>query len=111
MSLYHYKAKVTKVYDGDTITVDIDLGFFIWTKDQTIRLTGINTPEIRGEERPEGLISADALRLRILNKEVILATQKDSKGKYGRWLATVYLDGENINQWLLDEGYAKPYIG
>ena len=111
MSLYHYKAIVTRVYDGDTITVDIDLGFFTWIKGQTIRLTGIDAPEIRGDERPDGLISANALRVRILDKEVILATQKDSKGKYGRWLATVYLGGENINQWLLDEGYAKPYIG
>ena len=48
---YLYKATVTEVYDGDTITVDIDLGLNVWLKDQTLRLLGIDTPELRGEER------------------------------------------------------------
>lgn len=107
--MYEYKAKVVRVYDGDTITCDIDLGFFTWIKDQSIRLAGIDTPEIRGEERPKGLVSAEWLRERILDKEVILKTYKDSKGKYGRWLADVYLDDVNMNQALLDEGLAEPY--
>ena len=54
---YEYNAIVTKVYDGDTITVDIDLGLGVWLKKQTIRLYGINTPELRGDEREEGLES------------------------------------------------------
>ena len=53
--MYEYKAIVKKVYDGDTITVDIDLGFGITFNDKSIRLSGIDTPEIRGEERLEGL--------------------------------------------------------
>lgn len=109
-NLYHYKAFVTRVYDGDTITVDFDLGFGIWKKDQNIRLLGIDTPEIRGEERPQGLISAEALRNRILDKQVIIVTDKDQTGKYGRWLGTVYLEQENLNEWLLNEGLAKPYL-
>ena len=50
--MYEYKATVTKVYDGDTITVDFDLGFGIILKKQTIRLFGINTPEVREQRKP-----------------------------------------------------------
>jgi len=107
--MYEYRAIVTKVYDGDTITADIDLGFGIVTKKQKIRLLGINTPEVRGSEKPQGIISRDALRQRILGKEVIIKTSKDKKGKYGRWLGEVFVEDENINQWLLKEGYAKAY--
>lgn len=107
--MYEYKALVTKVYDGDTITVDFDLGFGIVLKKQTIRLFGINTPEVRGPEKVEGIISRDALRQRILGKQVIIKTSKDKKGKYGRWLGEVFVEQENINQWLLREGYAKAY--
>ena len=75
--MYEYKATVIKVYDGDTITVDFDLGFGIVLKKQTIRLFGINTPEVRGAEKADGIISRDALRQRILGKQVIIKTSKD----------------------------------
>jgi micrococcal nuclease len=105
--MYTYKAKVVKVYDGDTITVNIDLGFGIEMQEQKVRLLNINTPEIRGEEREQGLISRDRLKERILDKEVILKTYKDKKGKYGRWLAEVFIEEENLNEWLINEGLAK----
>ncbi len=107
--MYEYKATVTKVYDGDTITVDFDLGFGILIRKQKIRLLGINTPEVRGPEKPQGIISRDALRQRILGKVVTIKTSKDKKGKYGRWLGEVYVEDENINQWLINEGYAREY--
>ena len=107
--MYEYRATVTKVYDGDTITVDFDLGFGILIRKQKIRLLGINTPEVRGPEKPQGIISRNALRQRILGKEVIIKTSKDKKGKYGRWLGEVFMEEENINQWLITEGYAKAY--
>ena len=107
--MYEYKATVTKVYDGDTITVDFDLGFGIILKKQKIRLLGINTPEVRGSEKPQGIISRDALRQRILGKVVTIKTSKDKKGKYGRWLGEVFVEDENINQWFITEGYAKEY--
>ena len=107
--MYEYKATVTKVYDGDTITVDFDLGFGILIRKQKIRLLGINTPEVRGPEKPQGIISRNALRQRILGKVVTIKTSKDKKGKYGRWLGEVFMEEENINQWLLKEGYAKAY--
>jgi len=108
--MYEYKATVTKVYDGDTITVDFDLGFGILIRKQKIRLLGVNTPEVRGAEKPEGIISRDALRQRILGKVVTVRTSKDKKGKYGRWLGEVFMEEENINQWLISEGYAKEYL-
>ena len=107
--MYEYKAYVTKVYDGDTITVDIDLGFDILFKGQKIRLSRINTPEIRGEERPEGLKSRDALREKILGKQIILRTEKDKRGKYGRWLGEIWIEEECVNDWLLKEGLAEEY--
>lgn len=108
-SLFYYNATVDSVYDGDTITCTIDCGFNMLMKKQKIRLLGINTPEIRGEEREQALLIRDKLRDKILGKNVILHTQKDKKGKYGRYLATIYLDNININQWLIDEGYATIY--
>ena len=100
---------MTEVYDGDTITADIDLGFKVWRRDEKLRLFGIDAPEVRGETRPAGLQARDALRSRILNRDVIVCTIKDKTGKYGRYLAEVFLDGENINAWLVAEGHAIPY--
>ena len=107
--MYEYRAFVRKVYDGDTITVDIDLGFDVVLKGQKIRLTKINAPEVRGTQRSEGLKSRDALRGKIGNKWVKIKTQKDKKGKYGRWLGEIWLEEECINDWLLKEGHAVLY--
>ena len=104
--MYEYNAKIVKVYDGDTVTAEIDLGFKIKVT-ETIRLYGLNTPEVRGEERPDGLISRDKLRERILDKNVVIKTMKDKKGKYGRYIAEIYLEAENINEWLITEGLAE----
>lgn len=113
-NLYYYRANVVRVYDGDTCTVDLDLGFYCWLKNQKIRLARIDTPELRGSEREAGLRSRDALRKLILDKRVTLQTMRDQREKYGRWLAEIWLeqvDGSvvNVNDWLLDNGYAKPY--
>lgn len=112
MKLYTYKATVNSIYDGDTIRVDIDLGFGIIFRDQSLRLLGIDTPEVRGEERPQGLISKAFVEQRIPVGSVIkIATQKDRKEKFGRYLATVYYGEElkNLNEELLQNGMAKPY--
>jgi len=109
--LYNYKAYVKKVYDGDTITVDIDLGLDIWLHAQKVRLANIDTPEVRGVEREEGLKSRDWLRDKILGKEIILKTTKDKKGKYGRWLGEIWLEEDmeyvNINELLVENGLAE----
>lgn len=108
--MYKYKAFVASVYDGDTITCIIDLGFTIKVK-KIIRLLGIDTPELRGEEKTMGKKVRDYLRSLILNQEIILETVKDKTGKYGRYLATVYYNNMNINKHLLEIGYAKKYEG
>ena len=72
---------------------------------------GIDTPELRGVEREDGLISRDRVRELILDKRVFIKTTKDKKGKYGRWLGEVYLslDESSINALLISEGLAVPY--
>jgi micrococcal nuclease len=104
--MYEYRAKIVKVYDGDTVTAVVDLGFNVSVTEK-IRLYGLDTPEIRGEERADGLISRDRLRERILDQEVTIKTFKDKKGKYGRYIAEIFLGDENINEWLITEGLAE----
>jgi micrococcal nuclease len=110
-TLYHYKTIVTSVYDGDTCTVDIDLGLHSWIKGESLRLLRINAPEVKGNEREEGLKSRDFLREQILGKEVIIETFKDEREKYGRYLAEIWLQKEsgdyiNINDLLVEKGFA-----
>ncbi|MBU0473358.1 MAG: thermonuclease family protein [Bacteroidetes bacterium] len=112
INLYQYRAFVSKVYDGDTITVEIDLGFNAFLKGEKVRLNRINTPEITGNSREEGLKARDYLRLLILDKEILLETIKDRKGKYGRYLGEIFSKDENdnwfnINDHLVAKGFAK----
>lgn len=110
--MYRYWAKVDSVYDGDTITCTLDLGFGLRMENQKIRLFGIDTPELRGKERPEGLVSRNALQSRIdgAGGWVEIRTIKDKKGKFGRWLGEIFIGEENINQWLVDRGLARVYL-
>ena len=119
--LYFYAAQVTEVYDGDTITVDLDLGLGIWRRDQKIRLWKIDTPEIRGSQREEGLRVRDFVRSLILDKPILLRTILDKRGqdrtgKYGRLLGEVLLESQdgqvvNLNELLLEHGMALPMTG
>ncbi len=106
-SLYIYRARITAVYDGDTVTADVDFGFHVWVHGEKLRLRRINAPEIRGAEREQGLVSRDWLRERLLGKDVLIRTTKDKKGKYGRYLVEIFLDGVNINDQLVEEGLAE----
>jgi micrococcal nuclease len=114
-NFYKYKAHITKIYDGDTPTADISLGFGVIIKNQKIRLFGIDTPELKGgseEDKKHGYQARDFLIEKILNKDVTLHTIKtknneDKKGKFGRWLAIIFYNGININKLLVDQGYAK----
>lgn len=108
-NLYTYRAFVSRVYDGDTVTVDIDLGFSVVLKDQTVRLYRINAPEMRGSSADKGVASRDALREKVLGKWITLRTVKDSKEKYGRWLGDLWIDSVCVNDWLLSEGLAVKY--
>jgi len=106
---YIYKAFVTGVYDGDTITVDIDLGMDTWKKNVKLRLARIDTPEMRGAEKEAGKVVRDYVIGMLLNKDVVIKTEKDKTGKYGRYLAEVFIDDMNINDHLLEEGMATEY--
>ena len=113
--MYEYGCKVTRVVDGDTIDVDLDLGFDIIYKCR-VRLYGIDTPESRTRDKDEkarGKLAAKFLQDAISNgNHVILQTQlKDSKGKFGRVLASVIVDGIDINQQMIDNHMAVKYKG
>ena len=113
--MYEYGCKVTRVVDGDTIDVDLDLGFDIIYKCR-VRLYGIDTPESRTrnkDEKVRGKLAAKFLQDAISNgKNVILQTQlKDSKGKFGRVLASVIVDGIDVNQQMVVNHMAVRYGG
>ncbi len=110
--LYYYKAHVTKVYDGDTCTVDIDLGLSIWIRGEKVRLHRINAPEVRGSERDKGKVARDFLRDLVLGRDILLQTVKDRKGKYGRYLGEIWLERTdisplNVNDEMVRTGHAQ----
>ena len=113
---YSYRVKkVTKIVDGDTIDVDIDLGFGVWMQNQRIRMYGIDTPESRTSDPIEKVYgkAASAFLTKWTNAgDLTLKTFKDGKGKYGRILGEIWFGGEhNINQLLVDNHHAVRYYG
>lgn len=122
--MYQYKATVVRIVDADTIKVFIDLGFGIdYTGEQrkgvSLRLAGINTPEIRGEERPKGLIAKERVENLVpIGTEIIINSYKDDK-YHGRWVAEIFapiivdeeLEYYDLAELLVSEGLAKVYDG
>ena len=116
--MYEYKAKLVRVIDGDTIDVDIDLGFKVFLQKERVRLFGINTPESRTrnlEEKKLGLASKARLK-ELLPKTFMLVTHKDGKGKFGRILGEPIVDHPefgkiNICNKMVEEGHARVYTG
>tara|TARA_R110002020_G_scaffold375089_2_gene586332 strand:+ start:219 stop:632 length:414 start_codon:yes stop_codon:yes gene_type:complete len=112
--MYEYKITLDRVIDGDTVDVDIHLGFNVVLSKQRIRLHGIDTPESRTrnkEEKVRGLISKEYLK-NICESSSIRLKSKD-RGKFGRILGVLYKDDEtiSINQKMCEEGFAVPYFG
>ena len=104
---YTYRAEIVEVYDGDTVTARVDLGFRVSVMVR-VRLSRINAPEVRGAERERGLRSRDWLRERLIGEKVILRTEKDKQEKFGRWLGEIWDDeGECINDTLVLLGLAN----
>jgi len=116
--MYEYRIKkITKIVDGDTIDVDIDLGFNI-SYSQRVRLAGIDTPESRTTDKREktlGLEVKDRLKKLTENAQVIvIRTEKpDSTEKYGRVLGWLFIDGQttSVNEGLIADGFAWGYTG
>lgn len=114
--MHEYRAIMKRVVDGDTVDVDIDLGFDVWLLKQRVRLQGIDTPESRTrdlEEKHYGLLSKQFIKDRFpVGKEFTLRTYKDATGKFGRILGEL-LDsqGISVNDTMIAQGYAVPYSG
>ena len=127
--MYEYKCKILRVVDGDTVDIDIDLGFGIWVHKERVRMMGIDTPESRTRDLVEkafGLASKKRLKeLLPVGSTQILKTEvdksgEDAKGKFGRVLGDFMLEHKTVNgvneivratKILIDEGQAVKYFG
>ena len=117
--MYEYPVKIVKVIDGDTVDVDIDLGFGIWLRGERVRLYGIDTPESRTRDKVEkryGLYAKNYLKS-YLGKTSTLRTKKDGKGKFGRILGEfIVYDAakdayRSVNQMMIENHIAVEYHG
>jgi micrococcal nuclease len=122
--MYEYRTSILRVVDGDTVDVDIDLGFGVWLKDERVRIMGIDTPESRTSDKVEKKfgLAAKARLKSLLGKQAILKTQvnkngEDMKGKFGRILGDfVCWDAKNdresmVTTVMVAEGHCVPYFG
>lgn len=108
--MHTYEVQVTRVIDGDSIVGNVhthimDVNLIL--TEVYFRLIGIDTPEIRGEGKEEGFAARDFLKNLIEGRKVVISSEE--KDKYGRQLATIYFQGININQLMLEKGFAVPY--
>jgi len=117
--MYEYRAHINRVVDGDTVDVDIELGFGVVLADERVRIMGIDTPESRTSDKVEkvfGLASKERLKS-LLGKTAILKTEiskdgEDMKGKFGRILGDFLTkDGRRVTEILIEEGHAVKYHG
>ena len=112
--MYEYNCTIVRVVDGDTVDVDIDLGFDTWRCGERIRLYGIDTPECRtrdAEEKAAGFLAKEFVE-DALHVGGTYRLQTKEKGKFGRYLGTIYLtDDTSINAALVTEHLAVPYHG
>lgn len=121
--MFEYSCTVLRIIDGDTIRIMADLGFHVHIR-ETVRLYGIDTPEIYSvkkdsDEYRKGIEARDELARLLYGKELRIHTYKDKKGKFGRYLADVYVDGMmddfgdamSVNDYLVKHGFAKEYVG
>ena len=122
--MYEYKVEILRVIDGDTVDVDIDLGFGIWMRKERVRLYGIDTPESRTRDKTEkvfGLAAKKRLK-ELLGKKCVLKTfaardGEDMKGKFGRILGDFHVYYGEEDRWcmlstiMMHEGHAVAYEG
>ena len=116
--MYTYKCKINKVVDGDTVEIDLDLGFNIILANQRVRMLGVDTPESRTankEEKIRGMLSKKKLGEKLPTGSWVKITTHRSDNnddKFGRILGEFVLDdGTNVNKWLIENNYAVPYLG
>ena len=116
--MWTYRTKLRRVVDGDTVDVDIDLGFGIWQMNERVRIMGIDTPESRTRDKIEkkfGLAAKAKLKSLLGPKPVLQTTiskkGEDMKGKFGRVLGDFLIDGKQVSQIMCKEGHAVAYFG
>jgi micrococcal nuclease len=118
--MYEYKCKILRVVDGDTVDIDIDLGFGMWMHKERVRMMGIDTPESRTRDLTEkafGLASKERLKeLLPVGSMSVLKTEidrsgEDKKGKFGRILGDFFIDDKRATDILIEEGHAVAYFG
>lgn len=116
--MYIYRCKINKVVDGDTVEIDLDLGFNMMLVNQRVRMAGIDTPESRtsnSEEKERGIISKKKLaeKLPVGSWQKIQTMRSDANDdKFGRILGVfITEDGMSLNQWMIDNNYAVLYQG
>lgn len=116
--MYEYRVTVNRVVDGDTVDVDIDLGFGIWLRGERVRIMGIDTPESRTSNKLEkvfGLAAKGRLK-ELLGKTAVLRTMvdkngDDAKGKFGRILGDFVCGDTTVTKIMIDEGHCVEYWG
>ena len=110
---YLYPAKLERVVDGDTIVVSLTLGLDVILEHQWIRLYDINAWEPKGEQKEKGLEATKYLKERLSKGNIEIEIRQEwgqnGKGKYGRWLGVLYVDGVDVNVELMERGHAEEY--
>jgi micrococcal nuclease len=114
--MYEYNCKVVRIIDGDTVDVDIDLGFDVWLMKQRIRLFGVDTPESRTRDMVEkkfGIMAKNFVkgRLPVASMQVLRTRLDDSRGKFGRILGEFVMEDTTLNQLLIITNNGVPYFG
>jgi len=118
--VYEYKCKILRVVDGDTVDVDIDLGFGVWLKKERVRMMGIDTPESRTRDKVEkkfGLAAKAFVKSKMpVGSMQVLKTEidrsgEDKKGKFGRILGDFLIDEDRLTDIMVSEGHAVAYFG
>ena len=110
--MFTYKAEVVKVVDGDTVDVDIDLGFKTWVRNVRLRLNRIDAYETRlykgttEEEKQKGIAAREEVESLVLGNPDNIKITTIGRGKYGRWIAELNIGDVNISDHLVELGYA-----
>ena len=113
--MYEYRCKIRRVVDGDTVDIDIDLGFGVWLHKERVRIYGIDTPESRTrdkEEKKYGLMAKEFVKQFVKGDSIKLTTQKYyAKGKFGRILGDIIVDNKSLSDTMIQEHHAVIYHG
>ena len=109
---YVYAARCVQVIDGDTLDLDIDLGFHVTIR-QRVRLRGIDTPEMWGKDRDRAIDARTEVTICTAGIDLLIRTERDKADKYGRLLADIWVDGlaTSLSDHLVGRGLARRYDG